>query len=315
MTDYCYPISIEEALAHLEADRGAARIIAGGTDVLPDMRKGRIGPRCLVDVTRIPGLDQIEVGEEFVTVGAAVTFAALAEHAFLRERVHALVDAARSVGAAAIQNAATWVGNIVQAMPAADGAIIALALDAEARIVDRAGSRWRPVESLFEGPGVSAVDPTSQIVTHVRFPRPGLNGSTGTAWRRIGRRSALVLPILNCAVQVCLDPHPGPLPPRERELAQDPHPSLLPGRERERIVRAAIALGPVAPRPIRARKAEDYLIGRPPTEETFAEAGRIAQGEANPRTSVMRASREYRLGIIPVMVSEALDNAAARARS
>ncbi len=80
-------------------------------------------------------------------------------------------------------------------------------------------------------------------------------------------------------------------------------------------MRAAIALGPVAPRPTRARQAEAYLSGRPPTEETFAEAGRIAQGEANPRTSVMRASRKYRLGIIPVLVSEALDNAAARARS
>jgi carbon-monoxide dehydrogenase medium subunit len=288
VTDYCYPASIEEAVAHLAAHDGAARIIAGGTDVLPDMRKGRIAPRCLVDVTRIPALGQIEVSDAFVTVGAAVTFAALAEHAFLRQHVHALVDAARSVGAAAIQNAATWVGNIVQAMPAADGAIIACALDAEARIVDRDGARWHPVGSLFEGPGVSAVDPTRQLVTHVRFPRPDAN--TGTAWRRIGRRSALVLPILNCAVRLQLDGH----------------------SDDARMKQAAIALGPVAPRPTRARKAEDYLIGRPPTEDTFAEAGRIARSEANPRTSVMRASRKYRLDIIPVLVSEALSEARER---
>ncbi len=288
MTDYCYPTSVEEALANLEAHDSEARIIAGGTDVLPDMRRGKIAPRCLVDVTRIPGMGQIEVSDEFVTVGAAVTFAALAEHAFLRQQVHALVDAAQSVGAAAIQNAATWVGNIVQAMPAADGAIVALALDAEARIADREGACWHPVESLFEGPGVSAVDPTRQIVTDVRFPCPDAN--TGTAWRRVGRRSALVLPILNCAVRLQLDGH----------------------SDDARVKQAAIALGPVAPRPTRARKAEAHLIGRPPTEETFAEAGRIARGEANPRTSVMRASREYRLDIIPVLVSEALSEASER---
>lgn len=291
MTDYCYPTSIEEAVAHLQDHNGAARIIAGGTDVLPDMRKGRIEPRCLVDVTRIPGLDQIEVSDEFVTVGAAVTFAALAEHDFLREHVHALVDAARCVGAAAIQNAATWVGNLVQAMPAADGAIIALALDAEARIADRDGARWRPVESLFERPGVSAVDPTRQLVTHVRFPRP--DASTGTAWRRVGRRSALVLPILNCAARLQIDGN----------------------GDDARVKQAAIALGPVAPRPLRMREAENYLIRRAPTPETFVETGRIAQGEANPRTSVMRASREYRLGIIPSLISGALSEAAGRAEA
>lgn len=290
MTEYCYPTSIEETVAHLEAHDGEAQVIAGGTDVLPDMRKGKITPRCLVDVNRIPSLGQIDATDEFVTIGAAVTFAAIAEHAFLREHVHALVDAARSVGAAAIQNAATWVGNIVQAMPAADGAIIACALDAEARIVSRDGARWHPVELLFEGPGVSAVDPTRQVVTHVRFPRP--DASTGTAWRRVGRRSALVLPILNSAVRLQIDGDGG-----------------------ARVKHAAIALGPVAPRPTRARMAEAYLIGRPPRQETFAEAGRIAQGEANPRTSVMRASREYRLDIIPVLVKEALAEAAGRAEA
>jgi carbon-monoxide dehydrogenase medium subunit len=297
MTDYCYPTSVEEAVGHLEGRAGEARIIAGGTDVLPDLRKGRIAPRCLVDVTRIPALQRIEVADDVVTVGAAVTFAALREHAFLRQHVHALVEAAGSVGAAAIQNAATWVGNIVQAMPAADGAIVALALEAEAEIVGRSGARWEPVEALFEGPGCSVVDPGREIVTRLRFcwPRPG----TGTAWRRVGRRSALVLPILNCAVRVELV---------GLELAKSD------GGE-ERIADVAIALGPVAPRPYRAREAEDFLRGRSPSSEVLGRAGEIARGEANPRTSVMRASRAYRLGILPTLVSDALATAVERARS
>jgi carbon-monoxide dehydrogenase medium subunit len=243
-------------------------------------------PACLVDVTGIPTLNEIDVTGDFVTIGAAVTFAVIREHPFLRRHVHALVDAACSVGAGAIQNAATWVGNIVQAMPAADGGIVAIALDAEARIADCDGARWQLVEALFDGPGVSSVDPTRQVVTHIRFPRPEANA--GTAWRRVGRRPALVLPILNCAVKLQTDG--GIVDPR--------------------IVRAAIALGPVATRPFRARRAEAFLQGRPLTEDDLARAGRIAQGEADPRTSVLRASREYRLAIIPTLVSQALAEAA-----
>jgi carbon-monoxide dehydrogenase medium subunit len=290
MREYLYPRSIEEAIECLVAHEGNARVIAGGTDVLPGLRKGRITTSCLVDVTRIPRLNEIEVARDFVTIGAAVTFAAIREHRFLRQHVHALVDAARSVGAGAIQSAATWVGNIVQAMPAADGSIVAIALDAEARIVDSDGVSWRPVESLFDGPGASAVDPTRQLVTHIRFPRP--EADLGTAWRRVGRRSALVLPILNCAVRLQIDTDASP----------------------PKIARAAIALGPVAPRPFRAHEAEAFLEGQALTDDTLADAGCVAQREASPRTSVMRASREYRLAIIPTLVGGALAEAARRGR-
>jgi len=289
MMEYVYPSSVEEAVAQLETHDGQARVIAGGTDVMPDVRRQKIRPRCLVDVTRIPGLDRITVTGDFVEVGAAVTFAAIKDSPFLNRHVHALVDAAGSVGAVAIQNAATWVGNLVQAMPAADGAIVAVALEAEARLVDRSGAAWRPVESLFEGPGVSAVDPTRQVITHVRFPRH--RSPWGTAWARVGRRPSLVLPILNCAVNLC----------------------LAPGGSH--ITHACVALGPVAPRPFRAREAEAFLAGQALTVEVFKQAGDIAREESNPRSSLMRASREYRLAVVPALVSDALAVAAGRARS
>ena len=295
---YLYPSSVEEAIECLKAHEGKARLIAGGTDLLPDIRKGDVAPDYLIDVTRIPELGTIEVGDDWVTVGAAVSFGAIRAHPFLKERVHGLVEAAASVGAGAIQNAATWVGNIVQAMPAADGAIAAVALDAEARITDRDGERWKAVESLFEGPGVSAVDPTREMVAAIRFPCPGSN--MGTGWRRVGRRAALVLPILNCAVTVSIEENSFPIPDG--------------GQHDERIARATVALGPVAPRPKRMRQAEGFLRGRVPTAETLVEAGHIAAGEARPRTSVMRASAEYRLEIVPVLVTEALHAALDRAR-
>ena len=292
MSEYVFPDSIEDAVALLDSCNGEARVIAGGTDVLPDLRKRRIAPRTLVDITRIAGLQQVRVEDHWVIVGAAVTFADLQRDPFLRQHVRGLVDAAASVGAASIQNAATWVGNIVQAMPAADGAIVAVALDTEAELVDKDGPRWRPVEDLFDGPGCSVVDPTRQLITRLRFPRP-CRGS-GTAWRRVGRRSALVLPILNCAVKVHLE--------------------IGPAHEGERIRDAAIALGPIAPQPQRVRKAEAFLQGRYACPEVIKEAADIAQSEAHPRTSVMRASKEYRLEIIPPMVREALETAIARAR-
>ncbi|HET89118.1 MAG TPA: xanthine dehydrogenase family protein subunit M [Chloroflexi bacterium] len=294
MTDYRFPVSVEEALDILDAHAasstpsgsGSARVIAGGTDLILDMRRGKRNPACLVDLTRIPGLDQIRVIGGVVEVGAAVTFAAIQEHPYLRQHVPALTAAARSVGALGIQTAATWVGNIVQAMPAADGAVVALALEAEARVVDRDGAVWWSVEELFLGPGRSVVDSTRQIVTHVRFPLPG--HSWGTSWQRVGRRASLVLPIINCAVRIVLDG--------------------------EGIEQAVIALGPVAPRPFRARQAESVLTGQRPTDEALAEAARIAQGESDPRSSVKRASREYRLAILPALVRAALHEAVRRAR-
>ena len=287
MTEYLTPNTVEEALHLLDARRGQAMIIAGGTDVLPDIRKGKRAPGCLVDITRIPELTEIWVGGGYVTVGAAVTFAMLREHPYLQQHVHALVEAAASVGAAPIQSAATWGGNLVQAMPAADGAISAIALDAELRVLDREGERWIPVLDTFASPGRSHIDPTRQLITTIRFPIPVT--PWGTAWRRAGRRPSLILPTLNCALKLVLS------------------------KDGNCITAAAIGLGPVAATPHRAAEAEAFLVGRAPDPVTFAEAARLAEHGADPRSSIHRASREYRLAILPVLVEEALAAAKERA--
>lgn len=285
MPEFFSPTSVEAALAILADHPHQALVMAGGTDLLPDLRKGRKQPQVLVNITTIPGLDQIRVKDGTVVVGAAVTFADIRDHPLFDQQVHVLAEAARSVGGPGIQSAATWVGNLVQAMPAADGAIVALALQAEAHVVSKEQAVWIPVEFLFLGPGSSRIDSSAQIVTHLRFPLP--NGAWGTAWQRIGRRSALTLPILNCAATLTL--------------------------QGENIQQAVIALGPVAPTPLRLKVAEAFLAGKPPTQLVFAEAGRLAQSGSDPRSNVLRASREYRLAIIPVIVQRALAGAASRA--
>jgi CO/xanthine dehydrogenase FAD-binding subunit len=317
LVEYLFPRSVEEAIRFLESAAGDGRIIAGGTDLLPDIRKNKIRPHCLVDITRIPDLAQIRVTAEYVEIGAAVTFAALKDSPFLNQHVQALTDAARSVGALAIQNAATWVGNLVQAMPAADGAIIALALEAEACVMDGNGPQWWPVESLFLGPGASTIDPTRQLITHLRFPRP--TASTGTAWRRAGRRPSLVLPTLNCAVKLSLEATFEKTACVPTGTASAVPPAQQAARRWEcrwpaRIERATIALGPVAPHPFRARQAETFLRGKPPIADVFEQAAYIVQQEANPRDSVVRASRAYRLSILPTLVLDALVTAAQRAQ-
>jgi CO/xanthine dehydrogenase FAD-binding subunit len=285
--EYLFPATVEDAVQALESWKGEARVIAGGTDLMLDLEKNKINPRCFVSTDRIHGLDEIKVENDFIVIGSAVTFANIKDHPYINQHVNVLADAARSVGSLSIQNEATLAGNIVNAMPAADGVMATVALEAEAYLVDVEHAGWKPVESLFLGPGASSIDPTRQLVTRIRFSR--CENLRGTAWYRLGRRPSLTLPILNCAVNIFLD---------ESGLT---------------IKQARIALGPVAPRPFRAREAEQFLEGRPITDENLKQAAQIAQKETNPRGNILRASRNYRLATIPVIVEIALSTAVQRA--
>jgi carbon-monoxide dehydrogenase medium subunit len=285
---YEIPTSVEEALDILTRYDGQARLIAGGTDLVIELQEGKCTTECLVDVTRIPGLDGIEQHGDWIVLGANVTFRQIKESRLLQERARALAEAAASVGALQIQTVATLAGNVVSALPAADGSVALVALDAEVEIRGSGGQSWRPIGELFLGPGKSAVDPTREMITAIRFP--ALAAGQGSAWERIGRRRALVLPILNCAVSVALD------------------------GDGEQIAWARIGLGPVAPVPFRARQTEAFLGGQPATEETFVQAARIAACEAHPRSSLLRASKEYRIEVLQVLVRQGLARATAQAK-
>jgi carbon-monoxide dehydrogenase medium subunit len=285
---YEMPTSVNEALDILASYDGQAQLIAGGTDLVIEFQEGTHSAECLVDVTRIPDLDFIEEQDDQIVMGANVTFREIKDSPLLQTQARVLPEAAATVGALQIQSVATLAGNIVSSLPAADGCVALIALDAEALVVSGDGSAWRPVEELFLGPGRSAVDPTREMITHVRIPQAG--SRHGSAWERIGRRRALVLPILNCGVSLALD-----------ETGQN-------------LDWVRIGLGPVSPVPFRARKTEAFLAGRPTAEETYDEAGDVVAEEANPRTSRLRASREYRLEVLKVLLRQGLARAVTQAQ-
>ncbi|HUW13452.1 MAG TPA: FAD binding domain-containing protein [Anaerolineae bacterium] len=281
--DYLFPQSVDEALEMLETHGGEARIIAGGTDLTLQRQRGRSPTTVMVDITRVPGLENIEERDGYVHVGAAVTHAQVTVSSLIHSRAGVLAEACGSVGGPQIRNVGTLVGNVVNALPAADGAIALFALEAEAEVVEPRGRRWLPIAELYAGVGRCTVDSSLALITQVRF-RPLGRGQAG-AFERLAKRKALILPILNTAVVVSLDG--------------------------TKIGQARIAIGPVAPTPFVAGDAAKSLIGKKPGEAAVSQAARLASDAAQPRYSLLRGSAEYRKSMVEVLVRRALTRALA----
>lgn len=269
----------------LAAHGGQARIIAGGTDLVLQSQRGQCLATVMVDVTRIPGLDAIEERDGYVTIGCQVTHSQIAASALIRQKAGVLALACGSVGGPQTRNVGTLVGNVVNALPAADGAVALFALDAEVETAGADGRRWLPIGEMYAGVGECALDPCVQMMTAIRF-RPLAEG-WASAYQRLANRKALALPILNAAVVVGLE---------DGECSE-----------------VRIAVGPVAPTPFRAREAEAALAGQSPDAETVVRAARLAADAANPRDSVLRGSRDYRKAMVEVLVRRALTEAVTKA--
>jgi carbon-monoxide dehydrogenase medium subunit len=280
-SEYLFPKSVEETLELLAAHAGRARIIAGGTDLALQAESGKCTSTVLVDITRIPGLDFCEERGGAIWIGPQVTHAQLAASPLIREKAGVLAAGCGSVGGPQIRHVATLAGNVVNAMPAADGAVALFALDAEVEVADAAGRRTLPISELYAGVGVCTLDPCVQMVTAIHF-RP-LAPGTGWAYKRLAQRRVLILPMLNVAV-----------------VAQV---------EAGRFGDVRIAVGPVAATPLRARAAEAALQGQPAGAAAIAEAARLAQEAAHPRDSAVRGSGEYRKAMVEVLVRRGLEQA------
>ncbi len=287
--EYHLPVSLEDALVLLARYGGRARVVAGGTDLLLDFQDAYYsGERpcweALVDVTRIAGANAILDEGNWITVGCGVTHTQVVESPLIRSRAAALAQACSVVGGPQVRNVATLVGNIAHALPAADGLIALLVLDAQARVASHAGAPadWRPLASLYKGPGVSAVDATRELIVAIRFRPTGAHEAS--AFTRVMRPQGVALPILSMAARV--------------RLASG-----------GRIQDVAISAGPVAPLPFRARRTEAYLRGKMLDEETLAEATRLLLSETAPRTSAHRATKEYRFELLPTLLRQVLQRA------
>jgi len=187
---YLIASSVTDAL-HKLADLGdEGRLIAGGTDLVLQAQRGQCPSRAMVDVTRIPGLNVIAERDGYVTIGATVTHAQVAASPLIREKAGLLAQACASVGGPQIRNVATLASNVVNALPAADGAVALFALDAEAQVTTLQDQVWMPIADLYEGVGECTLDPCVQMVTALRF-RP-LAPCMGSGFQRLARRRALV---------------------------------------------------------------------------------------------------------------------------
>lgn len=281
--DYLAPAGVEEALAMLASYEGRARVVAGGTDVIPQLRSRELDVEALVDVTCLPDMKAIEQEGEMITMGGLVTHAQVASSPLIRERADLLADGAGWVGSPQIRNIATVAGNLVSGQPAADTSIPLLALNASVTIASKEGERVVPLTEFFLDVGKTVLDCSKEILTRIRFP--ALKENWGGCYQRLSKRRALALPMLVCAVVVRVDP------------------------EKRVIEEASIALGPVAPVPYRAVQTEAKLHNAPIAQESLAAAAETSLVECNPRESLLRGSCDYREEMITVLVKRGLKKA------
>jgi len=287
---YHTPSSIDEAAAVLSQYQGAARIVAGGTDLLVEMRDGEHPPYpALIDITSIPELRQIEQQDETVVLGAGVTHTMIVKSPLLAARATCLVESCGVVGGPQVRNVATLGGNVAHALPAGDGTTSLVALDAEVEIFKDGVRKWVSIFEMYLGPGQSLLDSSRDILLKFRFKLA--QEREGTAFKRIMRPQGVALPVLGCAVWVRLD------------------------ASREHYEQVRVCIAPVAPTPIRITAVEEALSGQAVGEASLQKAIDAALSSISPRTSKYRATASYRREMMEVLLRRTLPLAAERART
>jgi len=279
---YLIPESIDECLSQLGRFQGRAMLIAGGTDLMPNLEQKKIAPTALIDITRIKNFADMVVTPTGLIIAAGATHARVAQNETLARIWPALARACGCIGSPQIRNIATLTGNIVTAMPGADAAVALAALDATVEIASPAGNRSAAVEDLYRGVGQSKIDCSREIITAIKVPRP--QQKHGNAYGRISPRNSFCFPIVNAAAALTC--------------------------ENDKIVSARLAMGPVADRPFRSRKAEAVLKGAAADDpKAIDEAALVASQEANPRSSCLRGCADYRRELLKVLVKQVIMDA------
>jgi carbon-monoxide dehydrogenase medium subunit len=293
--NYLRPQTLAEALDALASATQPLAIIAGGTDLLLDLRQGRHAPvHTLVDVTSVREMIALELSGDSLFIGAAVPVDRVARDPLTGAHAQALVEACNLIAGPQVRNTATLGGNVAHALPAADGAIALTALDAQVDVASAAGTRRVPFTSLFLGPGKSAIDKTKELIVGFYIPvktsqvSETCDVSAASCFKRIMRPQGVALPILNCAVWLA----------RTGNIVSDIH----------------IAIGPGGATPFRATDAEASLRGQPLTEATFAPTLDALLAQAKFRTSARRASADYRRHIVGELFKDVVETAWERSR-
>jgi len=283
--EYLHPQTVQAAVEALASAPAPAIPIAGGTDLMLDLQQGNHTPvHTLVDLTGISEMRLIEIRGEKLYIGAGVPHNQIVESPLVREHAASLVESCGLIGGPQVRNSATLGGNVAHALPAADGTIGLLALEAEAEVASPFGRRLLPLHELFAGPGKSTLA-HDEIIVGFYVPLRKLHQAS--AFCRVMRAQGIALPILNLAAWL--------------------------EREGEVIRAARVAVGPAGPTPFRALETGRYLSGKVFSEETIAGAQQVLLSEAKFRTSPARATAEYRRELVVVLLKNALSSAWERA--
>lgn len=300
--EYHKPQTVKEAIDLMEGLENA-KYIAGGTDVMVLIRQKKLAPAQLISLRNIGDLNYMET-EGGLRIGSAVTHNSIAKNDFIQRRYTALADATKKVGSLQIRNVATMGGNICNAAPSADTACPLLVLDASVIIAGKAGEREMSLDDFFLGPNKVALE-KGEIVRG--FTMPAFGENTGSAYFKHTRRQAMDLPMLGVAARVTIDIGGSEIGCKDAFCTVDSISNILKRLEDERLVceDVRIAMGVVAPRPMRARKAEEALKGKVISEELFEEIGEIAASESQPRDSI-RGEAWYRRDMVKVLTKRAI---------
>jgi carbon-monoxide dehydrogenase medium subunit len=286
--EYLQPQTVDEALQLLTKGKRTTAVIAGGTDLLLDIRQGRHDPvDQLIDISGIKEMQEIAEEGDYIYLGASVTHKEIINNPLLQEHAQCLVEGCGLIGGPQVRNVATIGGNVAHALPAGDGTIALLALDTEVRIASPEGIRCEPLIEIFAGPGNVTFDRKSELVVGFRFNKKGSN--EGSAFHRVMRPQGVAIAILNMAAWV----------------------KLTDGGKLEKV---RLSCGPAGPKPFRALKTEAFLDGKSWDESSYQESSKILGEEVSLRTSAHRATKEYRHKLLPQLLKKVVDQAIERAK-
>jgi carbon-monoxide dehydrogenase medium subunit len=279
--DYLAPKTIGEALSLLFQHKGRAKVIAGGTDVIPKLKRRETkAPEYIIDLKGIAGLDDIKYDEaKGLTLGALVTIHAVESSPIIRQKFNVLFQAAQSMASAQVRNRGTIAGNICNAVPSADMAPALLTLEAKLKLISQQGERIVNIEDFFTGPDETVLT-DEEILQEIQVPN--LPPNSRGVYLKLTPRGAMDLAIVGVAVLVVF----------AGESCKD----------------IRIALGAVAPTPIRAQKTEATIRGQRFSNKLMEKAAEIASAESSPIDD-HRASAEYRREMVKVLTKRAINQA------
>lgn len=286
--EYVAPTSVAEVISLLENGGDQSRVLVGGTDLIVQLREGRRSARTVVDIKRVPEVNELSFQEGAgLTIGAAVSCAQICEHPQVAALYPGLVDAVSLIGGTQVQGRASVGGNLCNASPAADTAPALIAHRAVCVIAGPNGRREIPVEDFFSGPGRNVLGP-AEILLSIRVPAP--TAGFGGYYLRFIPRNEMDIAVVGAGAAVWL------------------------GEDGQYFQSVRLALGAVAPTPLLVVSVEEFLSGAEVLPENIRQASLLAREAARP-ISDMRGTAEQRKHLSGVLARRALEGALERARA